>query len=368
MVEIISSISKQNTTIMVSVAAAATTIATFFSFMYLYVIYKKNKREIWKDVITSTYKEKESIMRIIKSILYLSLPMAFTSLLAASNRTIDAVTVVNNISKFMSIEQAKMQYGILTGKVESLVALPYSFNIAFATTLIPTISASNARGEMNMATKRIKFSMLLTILISLPCTAVFLVFADQILKLLFPNAYLGKTMLQMCSLSIVFVAITQTIGGVLQGLKKVKEPAIAIAVGSIAKLILNILLLPNEKLNINGAIISTIISHIVIFIITFYYLKKYINVDFNIVKFVIKPIISTAIMVIVSWFIYNNIHIFNSQNFNLVISLLVGMIVYVISIILLRVLSQEEIHMLPYINKTYRTRNLEPSKIEYYRR
>lgn len=355
MVEIVSNISRKNTTIMVSVAAATTTIATFFSFIYLYITYQKNKREIWKDVITSTFKEKESIMRIVKSILSLSLPMAFTSLLGAANRTIDAVTVVNTISKFMPVEEAKMQYGILTGKVESLVVLPYSFNIAFATTLIPTISASKAIGEMDIAIKRINFSILLTILISLPCTAVFLVFAEQVLKLLFPNAYLGKTMLQMCSLSIVFVSLTQTMGGVLQGLKKVKEPAIAIAVGSIVKLILNVVWLPIEILNINGAIISTIISHITIFTLTFYFLKKHIKINFDINKMVIKPIISTSFMIISSWVLYKNLHIFSSQNFTLIISLLIGMIVYLISIIILKTLSEEEIYMLPYINKKYRS-------------
>lgn len=354
-VEIISKISLQNTTIMVSVAATTTTIATFFSFLYLYIMYKKNKREIWKDVVNSTFKERESILKIIKSILSLSLPMAFTSLLSATNRTVDAVTVVNTISKFMPIEEAKLQYGILTGKVESLVVLPYSFNIAFATTLIPTISASKARGEMNSAIKRINFSILLTILISLPCTAVFVVFAEPILKLLFPNAYMGKSMLQICSLSIVFVALTQTMGGVLQGLKKVKEPAIAIAVGSIVKLILNTILLPIEQLNINGAIISTITSHIVIFILTLYFLKKHINIDFNINKLIIKPVISTIFMIISAWSLYKNLHIFNSANFTLIISLIIGMIVYLISIAILKTLSKEEIYMLPYINKHIKT-------------
>ena len=184
---------------------------------------------------------------------------------ASSNKTIDAVTVVNTISKFIGIEEAKFQYGILSGKVEGLVLLPYSFNMAFAISLIPTISASQARGEMDKAIKRIKFSILATILIAFPCTAVLFTFSEPVLKLLFPNAYLGKTMLKLCSISIVFVALTQTINGVLQGLKRVKEPVIAIGVGAIIKLLFNIILVPIQKLSINGAIISSIISHIVIF-------------------------------------------------------------------------------------------------------
>ena len=161
-------------------------------------------------------------------------------------------------------------------------------------------------------------------------------------------------MLKLCSLSIVFVATTQTIGGVLQGLKRVKEPAIAIGVGAIIKLILNLTLLQIKELNINGAIIATIISHIVTFIISLYYLKKYIDIHFEIIKFIVKPIIATTTMTIISYFVYNKNLIVNSQNVNLIISLILGVIVYIITIIILKVLSKEEICMLPYGNKIYK--------------
>ena len=357
MVEILSTLSKKNTATIVAGAAIAATISTFFSFAYLYILYFKNKQEIWKDVITSTLKERECISRIIKNILYISFPITITSLLATANKTIDTFTIVNIIGKYMDRENAKFQYGILSGKVEGLVVLPYSFNIAFAITLVPTISAAQARGEITQAIKRIKFSILATILISLPCTAILFIFAEPILKLLFPNAYLGKTMLKLSSLSIIFVAITQTIGGVLQGLKRVKEPAIAIGIGAIVKLTLNVVLLQIKDLNINGAIISTIISHIITFIISFYYLKKYVPINFNIIKFVLKPIVTTTIMVLISLTTYSNLQICISQNVNLIFSLIIGGISYIIAIVFLRILSKEEICMLPYGNKIYKTRN-----------
>lgn len=355
-VEIFSYVSKNNTSMMVAGAAVASTLSTFFSFGYLYISYIKNKREIWKDVLTSTECEKESISKIIRNILSIFFPIALTSLLGSCNRSIDAFTIVNTISKFMTTEDAKFQYGILTGKVEGLIVLPYSFNIAFATTLIPSIAASQATGEINKAIQRIKFSILATILIALPCTGVFFIFADPILKLLFPNAYLGKTMLKLCSLSIVFVAITQTIGGVLQGLKKVKEPAIAIGAGAIVKLVLNLILLPIESLNINGAIIATIASHIVVFSISFYYLKKYVSINFGIIKFIIKPILATVGMIITAYLIYTRFLNINSQNIRLIISLFSGMGIYIMLITKLKILSNDEICMLPYGNKLVKTK------------
>lgn len=355
-VEIFCIISKNNTIVMVASAAIATTAATFFSFMYLYISYIKNKKEIWKDVVTSVIKEKESIRKIVMSILCLFFPIAIGGLLSSTNKTIDAFTTVNTISKFMGIDEATKQYGILTGKVESLVILPYSFNMAFAVNLIPAISAAQARGETEKNIKRVSFSILATILISLPFAAILFTFAEQILKLLFPNAYLGATMLKICSLSIVFVAVTQTIGGVLQGLQRVKETVIAVAIGSVVKLIFNMILLPIEELNIKGAIISTIISNIVIFSINLYYMRKYIKIRFNIPKFIIKPFIATSAMIITAWQIYNNFELLGSKNITLIFSLIMGIIVYIIFLILLKILSKDDIHMLPYGNKVYKTR------------
>ena len=357
-VEIFYIISNGNTVVMVAAAAIATTAATFFSFMYLYISYIKNKKEIWKDVVTSVIKEKESIRKIVINILCLFFPIAIGGLLASTNKTIDAFTTVNTISKFMGIDEATKQYGILTGKVESLVILPYSFNMAFAVNLIPAISAAQARGETEKNIKRVSFSILATILISLPFAAILFTFAEQILKLLFPNAYLGATMLKICSLSIVFVAITQTIGGVLQGLQRVKETVIAVAIGSVVKLIFNMILLPIEELNIKGAIISTIISNIVIFSINLYYLRKYIKIRFNIPKFIIKPIIATSAMIITAWQIYSNFEFLGSKNITLIFSLIMGIIVYIAFLILLKILSKDDIHMLPYGNKVYKTRQL----------
>ena len=355
-VEIFCIISNSNTVVMVAAVAIATTAATFFSFMYLYISYIKNKKEIWKDVVTSVIKEKESIRKIVINILCLFFPIAIGGLLASTNKTIDAFTTVNTISKFMGIDEATKQYGILTGKVESLVILPYSFNMAFAVNLIPAISAAQARGETEKNIKRVSFSILATILISLPFAAILFTFAEQILKLLFPNAYLGATMLKICSLSIVFVAITQTIGGVLQGLQRVKETVIAVAIGSVVKLIFNMILLPIEELNIKGAIISTIISNIVIFSINLYYLRKYIKIRFNIPKFIIKPFIATSAMIITAWQIYNNFELLGSKNITLIFSLIMGIIVYIIFLILLKILSKDDINMLPYGNKVYKTR------------
>ena len=246
-----------------------------------------------------------------------------------------------------------MQYGILSGKIDTLIALPFSFNIAIATALVPTISAAMAKKQMDVAKPRIEFSILVTILIGLPCSLCMSIFAKEILELLFPNAASGATMLSFASWTIILVVLIQTINGALQGMGKATTPVVGFAIGAIIKLTLNILLIPIRSLGVNGAILSSIVSHLVTLIICFITLKKSINIKFKISKFLVKPLIVSVLMGGVIYQTYIVIKKYFIQNIALVISLVVGSIIYVILIFLFKILSRQEIYMITYGQKMY---------------
>ena len=96
------------------------------------------------------------------------------------------------LKKIIGEEEATIQYGILSGKVDTLVMLPLSFNIALATALIPTISGAIAKNEIVTVKREIKFSICISILIGTICSVFMSAFAKQILLLLFPKASLRK--------------------------------------------------------------------------------------------------------------------------------------------------------------------------------
>ena len=322
------------------------------SVVYLYKYFIKRKKYMWQEIISSKPVKKEIIKNVIKNILMVSLPIAVCALLSATTKTIDAVTLVRILKKIIGEEKATIQYGILNGKVDTLIMLPFSFNIAFATALVPTISASIAKKDLNTAKRRIKFSILVTTLIGIPCSVLMSTYSEQILNLLFPNATSGSEMLKYSAWSIIFVVLTQTINGALQGMGKLNIPLIAFGIGAIVKLILNLLLIPIVQ--VNGAIISTIVSHVFSFIICFISLKKSIDIKFETNKFVIKPCIATGIIYAVSHIFYKILQGYVSQNLLLILTLLISIFVYIISILFLKILSKEEIAMLPYGQKTYK--------------
>ena len=354
-VEQLASISTNNTILMAGGATIATTLATLCSVIYLYKYFIKRKRNMWQEVISSTINKKESVGRIIKNILIVSVPIALCALFSAMTKTIDALTVVRILKTYIGEKEATIQYGILSGKVDTLITLPFSFNIAFATALVPTISGAIARKEMDIVKKRIKFSILVTILIGIPCSVCMSIYSNQILDLLFPNASAGGEMLKYSAWTIIFVVLTQTINGALQGLGKVNVPVIAFAIGAVIKLILNINLIP--IIGVKGAIISSIISNAVSFIICLIVLKRNINIKFEKDKFLLKPLMASILMIVISYSFYNVLHKALSSAITLILSLLLAGIIYIILLLCFKVLSKEEISMIPYGQKVYRNIN-----------
>ena len=243
-VEIVAIFSQTNTAIMAAGANLATTLATFLCFFYLYHYYHTMKKEIAWEIKNSVNYTPTRIKKTIKQILEVSIPMSMSAILGTVNKNIDSMTVVRGLKSFLSEEQAKIQYGILTGKVDTLVTLPMSINMAFATALVPTISASRAKGDNQTVKKRISFSILVTILIGFPCMVGMILFAKPILELLFPNATSGSLIYQISCLGIIFIVLEQTISGALHGLGKMLVPAVALGIGVIVKLILNCYLVP----------------------------------------------------------------------------------------------------------------------------
>lgn len=232
--------------------------------------------------------------------------------------------------------------------------MPLAFNIAFATALVPAISAARVKGDEKTINKRLSFSLLVTILIGLPCTIGMFMYADQILKLLFPNASAGGTLLAISAFTIIFTVLAQTINGALQGLGKVRVPAIALGCGVIVKLLTNVLLIPIDGIYENGAAIGSVLCHVISFTIVYNVLKNTVKLEFSIFKMMVKPFIATLIMAVISYVCYMlAMSLSLPEAISTIIGIGIAVIVYVIMVVILKILSKEDILSLPKGEKIY---------------
>lgn len=360
-VEIVAYATSTSTEMMAAGANVATTLATFSSFAYLFMYYRLKRKEIGNEIQSSTNYKYENVKTIVKNILMVSIPLTLSSIMTSFNKNIDSFTVKRILSTYMPADIATKLYGQLSGKVDTVTNLPLAINIAFATALVPAISAAKAKNDRETATKRTSFSLLTSMLIGLPCVVGMIVFAQPILNLLYPNAKEGALLLQLISVSVIFSILDQTINGALQGFGKVMIPATALGIGCLVKLVLNIVLLKIPFFNVYGAAIGSIACHAVAFTIVFNVLKKYVKLDLPLGKFVIKPAIATGIMSVCSYTLYVILKGIIPENTATLIAMAFAVIVYIAAVLALKIYNREDIYMLPKGEKIYKF--LEKKKI-----
>ena len=346
-VEVVAILSNVSTEWMAAGANLATTLATFLGFSYLFLYYRSERKEVATEIKNTVNYKYERVSTIIKRILLVSIPITLTAIMSSINKKVDSFTVVRNLRAFMPEDQATALYGILGGKVDTLTSLPLAINVAFATALVPAISAAKAKGDNKTITEKTSFSLLISMLIGLPCTVGMFIFAQPILNLLFPNANDGALILQISALTIIFTILDQTINGALQGFGKLMIPTISLATGVFVKFIFNITLIKIPNIGVYGAAWGSVACHLVAFCIAFTMLRKYIKLNLTFSKFVLKPVISTAIMGICSYFTYLALKGIIVERLATIIAIMVAVVIYSLAIVALKVFTKDEFKMMP---------------------
>lgn len=339
-VEIFSKLSNNNTEIMAASANFATTLATFFSLIYILKEYL-NKKDIYEEKIIYS---RERIVNIIKNVLIISVPMTLNAILSSFGKNVDSTTVVRILKNIIGEELAIKKYGIISSKIDILVSMPLSFNASISTALIPEITKRKAKNDVEGLTNKIKFSLLITLILGIPyCFGVYN-YSKEIFCILFPNAIDGDVLLKLAAFGIVFSMLTQTINAILQGLGNNKVPVYASLVGLICKIFSNIYLIRINGILEKGAIIGNIISSVVSFLITYFTLRKMVYLDFKLSKLSIKPIIGSFVMIVLS-FEAKKILLQNGLNnvFVAVISISIAVIIYIIGFFVMKMIKIEEV-------------------------
>lgn len=355
-------------------ANLATSVATVLSFAYLVLFYMRRKNAIFaemKDECAETIEG--SFFAMCKSILMISIPISLGSIISAINRIVDTATITRGIKAGFSAmipahgsvasiinpteSQLAKEAARLAGqlsKSDTLVNLPIALNIAFATVLVPSVSSALVVGNKKEASQKVSLSMLISILIILPCAFGYIALAKPIYMLLYPGAPEGFELLQLSSVAMIFIALNQTISGSLQGCGKVFAPATGLFIGCIAKFILNVVLIRIPEVNIFGAPISSIACQVISFAYGFTVLRKSIPVRGEITRYIVKPVAAAGIMAIAAVAVYKGLFALLKSNIvALLVSICAAVAVYAVLLLAMKILSREEIEQMPAGEKLY---------------
>ena len=306
--------------------------------LYLWPKYLRVKKE---NNIRKISRSDKVFMEIMKVALPISVGAAVGSIMGV----IDSVLVPQKLLQSgMSMQNATILYAQLTGKASIFTNIPMTLTAALSASIIPIISELYILKNKNGLENKINLSIKLSMLVALPCFLGLYFMAGPIMKLIFPGKSEGFIILKYLALSIPFLVITNITTSILQGTRYYYRPVLNLFIGCVIKVILTTILVPMPNLNIYGAVIATISAYFVVAILNVVYMVKKLKCRFYFTDIVIKPIIASLLMitgVLLTYLKITDIGI--NSSLSCLISIFVGIIIYVVLIILLKILRYDEI-------------------------
>ncbi len=342
-------------------AAAGGTIGTgigaFFGLITLVYIYRTKRREIY----FYAKKDKSGVLEpniILKELIMTSVPIILGAAVFSITNIIDMKMIMSRLlaSGAFSNAEAEVLYGQLTGKYLVITSLPISISTSLATASIPEIAEEIKVRNTQVANNKINFTVKLTMIISIPAAIGISVLANQILWCLFPNEKEGGILLMVGGISVIFLALTQILGGMLQGISKFYVPVLAAIIGASAKIVINYTLVAVPEINVVGAVIGTIVCYMIASVIDCIYLQKTTNIKFDLNGIFLKPLISALtmgaaviafyqIMFIGLGFIVSD---YLANAISMIISICIGGVIYFVCLYLIKGINKSEVESMPF--------------------
>ena len=335
-------------------AIAGITIAHLFGMGYLIITKCIVKPDYSYLDVELDSKNSSSYITIFKKMMGIAIPITLSSLALGLTATIDTFTI-NNI---LNSDHAMAIYGTYTTLAVTLYRLPQAFITPIASSLTPTLSAAIAAKNESKTRVTLYSSLKITAIISIPCAVGMGVLARPILSFLFGGSYSLDTiknnapLLSILSIAIFLMAMLTITSSILQSYGKQSRPVISMSVGTVVKLILNVLLIP--FVGIYGAPIATVSSFFVMAFVNFVFVFKYADVKASIFKAFISPmliILACIPITLGSFFLFSEIlHI---ERIATIISICLTIVVYLFALFITKTIGKEEVLMLPKGNKIY---------------
>ena len=296
----------------------------------------------------------------IRRMLYaVALPVCLGSLVVPISSNVDSLTVVNFLTHFagQTFNQAQASFGILSRQAQNLVQLPLAFTIAVGFSVMPAISAAKSQNDQTDVQLNIITPIRMMFIVTFPSAAVFFALARPI-EFMFSNSYDGANIIATISFMCIFSSMELMSTYILQGLGNFYQAVRNMFLGVALKAILNILLIILLK-SVIGAAIATILGYMLSSTLNVLAVRKCSGVQFSVPRLAL-PFLLASLPLLIELLLVNNILSYLGASLphnlawawnilQLLISCLIGSVLYVFIAIRLRLLRPKQLHSLPIV-------------------
>jgi stage V sporulation protein B len=322
-------------------AIGATTVSEIVTFFFLYFMYRRKEGRIG---LHFKFSEARSIY---KEVLQISIPMTIGGIILPISQFIDSVLVVTMLTRFgATAAQATAQYGIFSGPVSSLINLPVVAVLALGTAIIPQLNHIKIQHDIKAIKAKSDMTLKLALAIGVPAGIVFFALAEGVINLLYPSfsaseASLAALLLRIGAVSIIALSVVQIYTSLLQALGYVYKPVVNMAIAVGIKIVLIFALLPFY--GIAGVAVASMVCFLSAMVLNIMTYVRLTGASPDLIK---KGAVIFGCSVIMAVAMIGLTRLMRGRT-ALILSLLLGGVIYILALLLLGAFSDDELKSLP---------------------
>lgn len=336
-------------------ATIGTTLGALFACIYLILKYEKNKRFKIPKQNSIERVQRLSNKSIARRLISYGMPITLSVGLQNAGNLVDVGNIKGRlISAGFNKHITDAKFGTL-GQFNTLINVPITLISSLCASVLPSISGAVAVNDKKRLQDKIGYALKLSFMISIPAAVGLTVLGGPVFSVLFgKSAEEGELLLRYGSVVVVLMSVVQIQTTILQGVGKLYIVTISMMLGIICKITANYLLVAIPSINILGAVYGNIICFTIPLLINRWHINKTLKIKVKMSKHIIRPLIASIFMglfVYITYFIFENFIIYEGarrfiQIIPIIISVVIGVVVYVYSLILIGGITSKDISAL----------------------
>ena len=306
------------------------------------------ERDYGHDIKPLPGTEHEPVLKIMRRIFMLSLPVSAASIMLPVVSNLDLMIVPQRLEVAgYSVNEATELFGYLTGMAVPLVNLSCIITASMAMSIVPAISEARALRDMKRVYNQTAASVRISNFVCFPAFVIVFVLATPISSLIYHAPGAGPAVM-ISAFSIVLLGLHQVSTGILQGLGHPTIPMVNMILAAAAKVILNWELTALPWLGIMGAAWATAADMGVAAIINLFFIYKFIGYRMEIPQ-LLKTLFAAAVMAVAVYFFYDWTMAW--WNIGAISTFGAGCFVYIATMLLVGGLLEDDLARMPMIGR-----------------
>lgn len=324
------------------------------SLVFLVLLYKRHSRSMNRKIMRDQTTIIESTSSVYKALIMTIVPVVVSSTVNNISNFLDQY-IHNKIMVQKGLEAIKsVNWGIYSGKYLVLIGVPIAMSNAMGASSVPTLSGLMRNKAYDEAKEKVGSIIRITMMVSIPCAVGMAALAPDIMYLLFSTTNeIGPNLLRIGAVGIIFFSLSTLTNGILQGMSKLSKPIIHALISLAIHVTILVCLLEFTNWNIYAVAFSNNFFSLTMCILNVYSISKTLKYKQETLKTFIIPSVCSVIMGVALVLLSKVFMRGGYSRLLTLVEILIGIVIYFVTMLLCKGISERELKMLPGGTKLY---------------